>query len=88
MHLSSIDLENLAAIVAPNTFILGIVDFFMRAILAIETTKLRQAILLIPKFRKQIEVAQDYTGKEVGSKCYVQCKYRPEIGYFIICTRK
>ncbi|GFU11402.1 hypothetical protein NPIL_323481 [Nephila pilipes] len=41
-----------------------------------------------PVFHKHLEVTEDCSGKEVSSKCYVRCKYRPEMRYFIICTNK
>ncbi|GFY66430.1 sushi, von Willebrand factor type A, EGF and pentraxin domain-containing protein 1 [Trichonephila inaurata madagascariensis] len=39
----------------------------------------------VPKFRKHLKVSQDCSGKVVGTKCYVKCKYRPEMGSFIFC---
>ncbi|GFY74338.1 sushi, von Willebrand factor type A, EGF and pentraxin domain-containing protein 1 [Trichonephila inaurata madagascariensis] len=41
----------------------------------------------VPKFRKHLKVSQNCSGKEVGSKCYVKCKYRSEIGKFILCKK-
>ncbi|GFT69766.1 sushi, von Willebrand factor type A, EGF and pentraxin domain-containing protein 1, partial [Nephila pilipes] len=42
----------------------------------------------LPMFHKHLEVADDCSGKEVGSTCNVRCKYRPKISSFIICTNK
>ncbi|GFU82833.1 sushi, von Willebrand factor type A, EGF and pentraxin domain-containing protein 1 [Trichonephila clavipes] len=41
----------------------------------------------VPKFRKHLKVSQNCSGKEVGSKCYVNCKYRSEIGKLILCKK-